>query len=158
MASVTKGSLDGSWMRVVIVASRFNPEVCERLLGGARAGLAACGVPPDGVRELSVPGAVEIPLAARAAIHAGHGAVSAVVALGAVIRGETGHYDQVCSMAARGCLEVGLETGVPVVFGVLTCDSEAQALVRSEPGDGNKGHECARVAVEMANLLRDLAG
>jgi len=145
------GSLDGQRLRVAIAVSRYNESVTRGLLDGARAALAECGVPEDAVTVVSVPGALELPLAAQELADSGRH--DAVVVLGAVIRGETSHYDHVCAETARGCARVALDAGLPVAFGVLTCETLAQARERSSPTPKNKGVEAARTAVEMANLL-----
>jgi len=155
MPEPQRGSLDGRGLRIGIVVSRFNQPVTDRLLHGALSALAACGVAEDDVVVASVPGAVEIPLTARTLL--ARDDIAAVVALGAVIRGETSHYDYVCHMAAEGCLRVALESGRPVAFGVLTCENGEQALARAGEGRGNKGREAAEVAVELVNLHRGLA-
>jgi len=152
MTNVTRGSLDGSDLRIAVIQSRFNESVTDPLLRGALEGLAEMGVAEEHIRACTVPGAVEIPLVAKRL--AATGDFDAVVTLGCVIRGETSHYDYVCSMAADGCLQASLETGVPVAFGVLTTENAEQAFARAAPGEGNKGREAARVAVELANLLR----
>ena len=149
-------ALDGSGLRVAVVCGRFNDAITHRLLDGARRGLASAGVAEAAVTERWVPGAFEVPFAAK--VFASSGAVDAVICLGAVIRGETSHYDFVAGQCAQGVQQVGLETGRPVVFGVLTTENVEQALARSEPdADGhNVGRECARTAVEMVALLRRL--
>jgi 6,7-dimethyl-8-ribityllumazine synthase len=125
--------------------------VVDRLAEGARRGLAELGVDPDDVVAVSVPGSFEIPFGARALATSGR--VDAVICIGAVIRGETSHYDIVAGECASGVQQVQLATGVPVAFGVLTTEDETQALARSEgPGDHNVGEEAAVVAVEMARL------
>ena len=145
--------LDGSGLRIGVVRARWNAAIVERLAGGVQRGLAALGVAPDRVEEVSVPGSFEIPFGARAL--AASGRVDAVVCIGAVIRGETTHYDIVAGECARGVQQVQLTTGVPVAFGVLTTEDEAQALARSEgPGGHNVGEEAAAVAVEMARLAQ----
>lgn len=157
MAEDVKGDapapvLDGAGLRVAIVAARFNSHVTLRLLDGARRGLAACGVLDDDVAVTWVPGAFEIPLAAQSvALDA-----DAVICLGCVIRGETAHFEHVAGQAAAGIMRVGLDTGKPVVFGVLTTEDLDQALARSqpEPGAHNVGYEAAEVAVEMTALAR----
>src|SRR5262249_15115001 len=126
------------------------------LLDGARAALRQCGVPEENVTVVSVPGALELPLAAQEL--AGAGRHDAIVALGAVIRGATDHYDHVWRETGQGCARVALDAGVPVAFGVLTCDSLAQARERSSATPDNKGAEAARTAVEMANLIAQLRG
>ncbi len=154
MSDVPRGSHDGSGLRIAVIQSRFNESVTEALLRGALDALMELGVDPSQTRACSVPGAVELPVAARRfALSGDH---DAIVALGAVIRGETSHYDYVCSMAADGCQRVALDTGVPVAFGVLTCDNAEQAFARCGPDESNKGREAALVAVELANLLRGL--
>ena len=150
-ASAAEPDLDGSGMRMAVVCGRFNDHITLRLLEGARRGAAGIGVAPEALVEEWVPGAFEIPFAARAIARSGR--VDAVVCLGAVIRGETSHYDFVAGECARGIQDVQLEVGVPVVFGVLTTEDVAQAEARSAgPGEHNVGEECARTAVEMVAL------
>lgn len=145
--------LDGSGLRVGVVRARWNAPIVDRLADGVARGLTALGVAPDDVVDVSVPGSFEIPFGARALATAGD--VDAVVCIGAVIRGETTHYDIVAGECARGVQQVQLTTGVPVAFGVLTTEDERQALARSEgPGGHNVGEEAAAVAVEMALLRR----
>lgn len=151
-----EGSLAGGGVRVAIVASRFNDLVTRRLLDGALDALRRTGVDPDDVGVAWVPGAVEIPLAAKRL--AAGGRYDAVITLGAVIRGATSHYDHVCSMVATGVARASADTGVPVVFGVLTTDTIEQALERAGTKAGNRGADAAHVAVEMATLLRELPG
>ena len=151
---VTEGSLDGAGLRVALVCGRFNDLITERLLTGAEGALRRHGVAPGDVSVVWVPGAFEIPLVAKQ-IAAG-GEHDAVVALGAVIRGATGHYDQVANQVAAGLQRASLDTGVPVVFGVLTVDTIEQAIERAGTKAGNKGEEAAATAIEMANLLREL--
>ena len=148
------GDVDGQGTRVGLVCGRFNDLITNRLLEGAENALAVHGVAEADVVTVWVPGAFEAPLAAQALVRSGQ--VDAVVCLGAVIRGETGHYDLVAGECARGIQQVQLETGVPVVFGVLTTEDLDQALARSGDGD-NKGEECVRTALEMVNLLRRVA-
>jgi 6,7-dimethyl-8-ribityllumazine synthase len=144
--------LDGSGLRIAIVIARFNSHVTLRLLKGARRRLADLGVAETDVNVTWVPGAFEIPLAAqtRALDH------DAVICLGCVIRGETAHFEHVAGQAAAGIMRVGLDTGKPVVFGVLTTDTVDQALARSvpEPGAHNVGAEAVDVAVEMVGVIR----
>ena len=144
-------TVDGSGLRVAMVCGRFNDLITNRLLDGALARLSDAGVPDTGVDVEWVPGAFEIPLAAKA--FADTRRVDAVIALGAVIRGETGHYDFVAGECARGIQDAQLATGVPIVFGVLTVDTVEQAMERSEPDGDNKGGEAAQVALEMSELL-----
>jgi 6,7-dimethyl-8-ribityllumazine synthase len=147
--------LDGEGLRLGVVCSRFNGRITLRLLDGARRALADCGVRAGDVEEAWVPGAFEIPLAAQALARSGR--IDAVVCLGCVIRGETSHYDFVAGECARGICRVGLETGMPVAFGVLTTEDVAQAEARSqEPGGHNVGEDAVRAAVEMARLLTTL--
>jgi len=145
------GPLDASDMRVAIVAGRFNDQVTAPLLAGAQATLADHGLDPADVPVVWVPGAFEIPLAAKRL--AASGTVDAVICLGAVIRGDTAHFDCVAGQCAAGLQRAALDTGVPVVFGVLTTDTVEQALVRSGPGRDNKGYEAAVTALEMVDLL-----
>ena len=139
---------------VAIVASRYNADVVQPLLEGAVAKLAAHGIPRDRITIVVVPGAWELPLACRRLAEAG--GHHAVVALGCVIRGDTQHFDYVCAEAARGITDASKDTGVPVSFGLLTCDTHAQAMARAGGAHGNKGAEAADAAVEMAGLLRTL--
>jgi len=148
------GPFDASDMRVAIIASRFNEHVTAPLLEGARATLAEHGLDPATVAVVWVPGAFEIPLAAQRL--AGSGTVDAVICLGAVIRGETAHFEYVAGPCATGIARAALDTGVPVAFGVLTTNDERQALDRAGGAAGNKGAEAARTALEMVTLLRAL--
>jgi 6,7-dimethyl-8-ribityllumazine synthase len=141
-------------LRVAVLRSTFNAEVVDGLTEGARAALAEMGAAAASVAVYEVPGAFELPLAARAA--AASGRFDAVVALGAVIRGETDHYEHIAREASAGLSAVSRETGVPVGFGVLTVGDEEQARARSRPGAGNKGAEAARAAIAMVHLLRAL--
>jgi 6,7-dimethyl-8-ribityllumazine synthase len=149
--------LDGAGLRIGLVRARWNAGIVDRLAEGTERGLKDLGVAPDDVVEVSVPGSFEIPLGARAL--ASSGRVDAVICIGAVIRGETSHYDIVAGECAHGVQQVQLTTGVPVAFGVLTTEDEAQALARSEgPGGHNVGEEAAAVAVEMARMVERFAG
>lgn len=142
---------DASGRRFAVVVSRFNHLICARLLEGCLDELRTRGAEADDIHVAWVPGAFEIPLAARTL--AASGRYDAVVTLGVVIRGGTPHFDYVCRAATDGVLQASRETGVPVTFGVLTCDDVEQALARAGAGDGNKGREVASAAVEMACLL-----
>ena len=145
--------LDGTGVRVAVLCGRFNDLITMRLLDGVRRGLATAGVADGDVHVAWVPGAYELPLAAKA--HAESGAYDAVITLGAVIRGETTHYEIVSNGAARGVQEASLATGVPILFGVLTVEDLDQAMARSEDAGGhNVGEECGLGAVEMVGLLR----
>lgn len=147
--------LDGSGMRIAILCGRFNDLITHRLLDGARRALEGAGVADGDVTVAWVPGAFELPFAAKA--HAESGRFDGVIVLGAVIRGETTHYDIVGGECARGVQEVQLSTGVPVLFGVLTTEDLGQALARSEdPGGHNVGEDCGRGAVEVIGLIRPL--
>ncbi|MGH0028689.1 MAG: 6,7-dimethyl-8-ribityllumazine synthase [Myxococcota bacterium] len=142
-------------LRFAVVVSRFNHLLCVRLLEGCTAELARRGADPSDVHVAWVPGAFELPLAARAL--AATGRYDAVITLGAVIRGGTPHFDYVCSGVTDGVMDVMRDTGVPVAFGVLTTDDVEQALDRAGGAVGNKGEEAALVAIEMARLLPRLA-
>ena len=139
---------------VAIVASRFNADVVQRLLDGAVERLEELGIARDRVTVVTVPGAWELPLACRRLAEAG--GHQAVVALGCVIRGETPHFEYVCAEAARGITGAAIDSGVPVSFGLLTCDTHEQAMDRAGGRAGNKGADAATAAVEMANILRNL--
>jgi len=150
------GGLRGDGLRVAVVCSRFNELVTERLLAGAVDGLVRHGVAEEAVAVAWAPGAFELPLVALRL--AGSGRFDAVICLGAVIRGATGHYEVVVGQCAAGVQRAQMDTGVPVVFGVLTTDSIDQALERAGSKMGNKGFEAAMTAIEMADLLRQLPG
>ncbi|MCC7405883.1 MAG: 6,7-dimethyl-8-ribityllumazine synthase [Bdellovibrionales bacterium] len=140
-------------MRIGIVTSRFNPEITERLEQGALTKLSSLGFGPEQLVVTRVPGALEIPLAVQALLNAG---CDGVVALGAVIRGETSHYDSVCAGVERGCSHLQLKFKKPVAFGVLTTENDEQALARSGGNMGNKGAEAAEVVIEMIDLLKKI--
>src|ERR1700722_14030423 len=147
-----EGEHNGTGLRFGIACARFNGGVTVRLLQGALDALAEAGTDRRDITVAWAPGAFELPLVARAFAHAGK--VDAVLSLGAVIRGDTGHYDFVAGQCAAGIQQVQLATGVPVVFGVLTTDTLDQALVRSLPDESNKGREAALTGIEMVRLLR----
>jgi len=149
-----RGTLTAGSRRLAIVASRFNELVVDKLVEGAAACLAAHGVAEDDVDVVWTPGAFEIPLVARRL--ASSGSYDAVICLGAVIRGETAHFDFVAGEAAHGIREAAEATGVPVAFGLLTTDTMEQALDRSGGKHGNKGWDAAVAALEMASLLEQL--
>ncbi|MGH2698370.1 MAG: 6,7-dimethyl-8-ribityllumazine synthase [Actinomycetota bacterium] len=149
-----EGSLDGKRLRIAVVASRFNETISKRLVEGALHALGQHGVADDDVSVTWVPGAFEIPAVAKRI--ASSGEVDAIVAIGAVIRGETAHFDYVAGPAATGVASVSLETGVPVAFGVLTTETTEQAAERAGGKLGNKGFEAAVTAIEMANLFASL--
>jgi len=146
------GALEGRGLRVGIVVARFNRAVTEQLLSGALEALAAHGVAEGDVVVVHVPGAFEVPFAARKLAIAGR--YDALVCLGAVVRGETPHFDYVASEVTRGIGRVVADHGLPVAFGVLTTDTIEQALERAGAGHGNKGWEAAVTAIEMAQLAR----
>ncbi|MGH9046695.1 MAG: 6,7-dimethyl-8-ribityllumazine synthase [Acidimicrobiales bacterium] len=143
----------GAGLRIGVACSLFNGGITTRLLDGALQGLASASVDRADITLGWVPGAFELPLAARRLVDQG---ADAVVCLGAVIRGDTSHYDFVAGECASGLARVGLDTGVPVIFGVLTTENVDQALERARPDDTNKGLEAARSAVQMASMLREL--
>mgnify|MGYP001778812959 CR=1 FL=1 len=151
-----EGNLVAQDMRVGIVVARFNEFITSRLLGGALDGLKRRGVEEEHIHTAWVPGAFEIPLIASKMAKSGN--YDAVICLGAVIRGSTSHYDYVCNEVSKGIAAVSLETGVPVMFGVITTENIEQAIERSGSKAGNKGFECAEGAVEMVNLIRALEG
>lgn len=142
-------------LRIVVLRSTFNAPVVDGLLEGAREALAAAGLASANLHLVDVPGAFELPLAAQVA--ASSGRYDAVIALGAVIRGDTDHYEHIARAASEGLSAVALGTGVPVAFGVLTVTDEAQARARSAPGEGNKGAEAARAALAMVQVVRRFA-
>lgn len=146
--------LDASDTRVAVVAGRFNAHVTQPLLDGALRALCELGLDAHDVPVYWVPGAFEIPLVAKRL--ASSGRFDAVVCLGAVIRGDTAHFDYVAGPCAAGVAQASLDTGVPVIFGVLTTNDEQQALDRAGGVEGNKGDEAARTAIEMVTLLREL--
>jgi 6,7-dimethyl-8-ribityllumazine synthase len=140
--------------RFALVVARFNDGITSKLSNGARTALVAAGAAATDIEEFAVPGAYEIPQAARAVAETGR--FDAVVALGCVIRGETPHFDYICAAAAHGLMAAAGDTGVPMAFGVLTTDTEAQAAARAGDGPGNKGIEAAAAAIDMARLFRTL--
>ncbi len=139
--------------KIAVITSRFNWEVCELLEAGALSELAKFDYSADKILQIRVPGAFEIGLAAKYAIESG---CEAVITLGAVIRGETTHYDYVCASVERACTELQMQTGVPVAFGVLTTENEEQAFARAGGAHGNKGAEAAAVALEMLALKKTI--
>jgi 6,7-dimethyl-8-ribityllumazine synthase len=149
-----EGNLDAAGMRLAVVASRFNDDVTKLLLDGALRELADRGLDPESIPVVWVPGAFEIPLIAKQLAESGER--DAVICVGAVIRGDTPHFDFVATECASGISRVALETGVPIAFGVLTTDDRDQALARAGGPEGNKGAEAAATAVEMVDLLRQL--
>lgn len=154
MGTTFQGELQGSGLRVGVAVSRFNETVTARLLTGAREALAQHGVGEEDVDVAWVPGAFELPLAAKKLAESHR--YDAVVCLGAVIRGETAHFDFVAGEAARGVQLVGLETGLPVAFGVITADTLEQAMDRAGGRVRNQGYDAVVTAIEMATLLRSM--
>ena len=151
-----EGRLDGAGLRLALVVGRFNDLITRRLLEGALDGLKRHGVADDDVTVAWVPGAVEIPIVARA--FALRDDVDAVIALGCVIRGATSHYDHVCAIVASGVASAASDTGTPVVFGVLTTDTIEQALERAGTKAGNNGFDAAMTAIETARVLAAVRG
>ena len=149
-----EGKLVATDMKVGIVAGRFNEFITSKLVGGAMDGLLRHDVKDEDVDIAWVPGAIEIPLVASKMAKSGK--YDAVICLGAVIRGDTTHYDYVCNEVSKGIATVSLESGIPVMFGVLTTENIEQAIARAGSKGGNKGYDCALGAVEMVNLLRTI--
>ena len=149
-----EGKLVASGIRVGIVAARFNEFITSKLLIGAMDGLVRHDVREEDVHVAWVPGAFEIPLIASKMAKSGK--YDAIICLGAVIRGSTSHYDYVCSEVSKGIAAVGLDSGIPVLFGVLTTENIEQAIERAGTKAGNKGYDCALSAIEMVNLIRQI--
>jgi 6,7-dimethyl-8-ribityllumazine synthase len=151
---VIEGQVVNHGMKFGIVVSRFNEFITSKLLDGALDGLSRHGVPDEDITVAWVPGAFEIPLTAQKMAESGK--YDAVIALGAVIRGATSHYDLVCNEVAKGVAQTSLKSGVPVMFGVITTDNLEQAIDRAGAKVGNKGYECATGAIELVNLYKQL--
>jgi 6,7-dimethyl-8-ribityllumazine synthase len=147
-----EGSLEGSGLRIGVAVARFNDLITKALLEGALSSLRRFGVREEDITIAWTPGAFELPLLASRFAQSGQ--VDAIISLGCVIRGATSHYDYVCGQAAAGLSKVGLDSGLPVIFGVLTTETLEQALDRAGGKVGNKGADAAAAAVEMANLLK----
>ena len=154
MVEIIEGDQSAKGLRFGIVVSRFNDFITSNLLVGTLEGFKESGVDKADLKILKVPGAFEIPQAARKLCSTG--SIDAVVCLGAVIRGETSHFNYICAEASRGIGQVGLEFNIPVLFGVLTTENLEQAIARSGSGSSNKGRETALAAVEMATLYKKL--
>ena len=154
MANVLEGYVTGKGLKFGIVVARFNEFITSKLLSGALDTLHRHEAADDDIDVAWVPGAFEIPLIAKKM--AGTGRYDAVICLGAVIRGATSHYDIVCNECAKGIAMVGLESGIPVMNGVITVDTIEQAIERAGSKAGNKGYECACGAIEMVNLIKEL--
>ncbi len=153
MVRTIEGDLQGQGLKVAIVASRYNSFITDRLVEGAMDALRRHGVQEKDITLVKVPGSFELPLAVR---RASTGKVDAVIALGALIRGGTPHFDYLSAEVTKGVAQVMLESGVPVTFGVLTTDTIEQAIERAGTKAGNKGFEAALSAIEMAKLLRQM--
>jgi len=151
---VLEGKVVAEGARIGIVAARFNEFIVSKLVSGARDGLVRHNVDDDNITLAWVPGAFEIPVMAKKMAESGK--YDAVICLGAVIRGATSHYDYVCAEVSKGVASVSLETGVPVMFGVITTDNIEQAIERAGTKAGNKGYDCALGAIEMINLAKQM--
>ncbi len=149
-----EGKLISNDLKIGIVAARFNEFITYKLLKGAEDGLLRHNVKEENIYVAWVPGAFEIPLAASKMAHSGR--YDAVICLGAVIRGATSHYDYVCNEVSKGIAAISLESGIPVLFGVLTTENIEQAIERAGTKAGNKGFDCALNAIEMANLIKEI--
>jgi len=152
MANITEGMLTVDNEKFCIIVSRFNEFICSKLLSGAVDELVRHGVKDDNIDVIWVPGAFEIPLISKKAALTGK--YNAIITLGAVIKGSTSHYDYVCAEVSKGVASVSLETCVPVIFGVLTCDNIEQAIERAGTKSGNKGSDAAKSAIEMSNIIK----
>lgn len=150
-----RGNLDGKGMRIALLASRFNGFVVDALVGGAQAALVEHGVKEEDIDFVSVPGALELSVVAETVAASGN--YNAIVAIGAIIRGETYHFEIVANESARGLADVAARHKLPVLNGVITTNDEAQAMARAASGKDNKGAEAALGAIEMANLLKQLS-
>lgn len=154
MTQVFEGELQGKGLKIGIVVARFNDFITEKLLNGSQAGLQQLGVESEAIEVIWVPGAFEIPFAAKRLAQSKR--YDAVISVGCVIRGATPHFDYVCREAASGISRAASETGIPVIFGVVTTDTIEQAIERAGTKAGNKGYDAAFSAVEMANLNQKL--
>ncbi|MFP4477623.1 MAG: 6,7-dimethyl-8-ribityllumazine synthase [Desulfatibacillaceae bacterium] len=154
MPRYIEGKISAEGKRFGIVVSRFNDFISDRLLGGALDALVRAGAADDGIDVVKVPGAFEIPLVARKM--AASERYDAVLCLGAVIRGSTPHFDYVCAEASKGVAHASLETGKPVIFGIVTTDTIEQAVERAGTKAGNKGWDAAMAAIEMANVMEQV--
>ena len=155
MAKIIQGDLSGKGLKVGIVAARFNDFITSRLVDGALDGLQRHGVAENDIEIVKVPGAYEIPLAAQKLAQSRK--YQAVICLGAVIRGATPHFEYVSAEVSKGAAAVSMATGLPVIFGVLTTDTIEQAIERAGTKSGNKGWDAALSAIEMANVMRQMA-
>lgn len=151
MPNTIEGMLTVTNEKFCIIAARFNEFISSKLLSGAIDELVRHGVKSENIDIIWVPGAFEIPVTAKKIAKTGK--YNAIITLGAVIKGSTSHYDYVCAEVSKGVASVGLETGIPVIFGILTCENIEQAIERAGTKAGNKGSDAAKSAIEMANLL-----
>lgn len=151
---VYEGKVVGSDEKIGIVCARFNEFIVSKLLSGAVDGLVRHGIKEENIEVAWVPGAFEIPLICQKMVKSGK--YDAVIALGTVIRGSTSHYDYVCNEVSKGVAQVGLQAGVPVMFGIVTTENIEQAIERAGTKAGNKGYDCALGAIEMINLIKDI--
>ena len=151
---VLEGNYVGSGLKIGIVAARFNEFITSKLVGGAEDCLVRHGVNTDDIELAWVPGAFEIPVAAKKMAESRK--YDAIICLGAVIRGSTSHYDYVCNEVSKGIAAVSLESGLPVMFGVVTTENIEQAIERAGTKAGNKGYDCALGAIEMVNLMKSM--
>jgi 6,7-dimethyl-8-ribityllumazine synthase len=154
MSKLIEAKLNAKGKRFAIIAGRFNDFITSRLVEGAEDALVRNGAAADDIDIVKVPGAFEIPLAAKKITQ--RGKYDAVICVGAIIRGATSHYDYVCAELTKGIAHVSLETGIPVMFGVLTTDTIEQAIERAGSKSGNKGWDAAVGAIEMANLIEEI--
>jgi 6,7-dimethyl-8-ribityllumazine synthase len=155
-SETTTQKLEATGLRFAMVISRFNSAITDRLWEGALEALQEAGAKKEELEVIHVPGAFELPLAAKKL--AAKGEVDAIIAIGCVIRGETSHYDYVCAETARGLQLAQMDTGVPIIFCVLTCENQEQALARTGGAHGNKGYDSGMAAIEMAQLSKKLSG
>lgn len=151
-----EGGLNAAGLRLAVVVARFNAHVTGKLYDGCRDELGGCGLDLDSMTSVEVPGCFELPIVAKTL--AASGRYDAVICLGAVIRGDTPHFDYVSSETASGLQRAALDTGVPVIFGVLTTDNEEQAIERAGGSAGHKGRDAALTAIEMVHTMRRLRG
>ena len=156
MPNTIEAGLVAKGKRFAIITSRFNDFITDRLVGGAVDALVRCGAEDGDIDIVKVPGAFEIPMVARRLAH--NDKYHAVVCLGAVIRGATPHFDYVCAEASKGIAQVSMETGKPVIFGIVTTDTIEQAIERAGTKAGNKGWSAAMAAIEVANLMEMVSG
>ncbi|MBR0382335.1 MAG: 6,7-dimethyl-8-ribityllumazine synthase [Eubacterium sp.] len=151
---VIEGNVIGRDEKIGIVCARFNEFIVSKLLGGAVDGLVRHGISEDNIDVAWVPGSFEIPLICKKMVETGK--YDAVIALGSVIRGSTSHYDYVCNEVSKGVAQVGMASGVPVMFGIITTENIEQAIERAGTKAGNKGYDCALGALEMIDLIRNI--